>query len=168
MAPSWSADGKWIYFGSRRSGRWEVWKMPVEGGEAQQVTSKEGYAALEAPDGSSIYYVKSDVPGIWKAPPDCSEETLVVENYSPEAWGSWAVTKEGLYLLMATESGLEIGYRDFATGRTRSIAPVPSFMAHGLTVSPDGQRILYAQTDRQECDVMVGDGLLRGSSGFSQ
>jgi Tol biopolymer transport system component/DNA-binding winged helix-turn-helix (wHTH) protein len=168
MAPSWSADGEWIYFGSRRSGRWEIWKIPAGGGEAQQVTTDGGYAALEAPDGSSIYYVKSDVPGIWRAPPDGSEETIVVEGYSPEAWGSWAVTLEGLYLLTFTESGLGIGYRDFTTGRTRSIAPVPNFMPHGLTVSPDGIRILYAQTDRQECDVMIGDGLLRGSSGPSQ
>jgi Tol biopolymer transport system component/DNA-binding winged helix-turn-helix (wHTH) protein len=167
MAPSWSADGRWIYFGSRRSGSWEIWKILAEGGEAQQVTANGGYAALEAPDGSSIYYIKSDVPGIWKAPLDCSEETLVVEDYSPEAWGSWAVTTDGLYLLRMTDDVLEIAYRDFSTGRTHSIAPVPHFIPQGLTVSPDGQRILYAQTDRQECDVMIGDGLLRGSSGFS-
>jgi dipeptidyl aminopeptidase/acylaminoacyl peptidase len=165
MAPSWSADGRWIYFASRRSGDWQVWKRPVEGGEAQQVTSNGGYAALEAPDGSSLYFIKSDIPGIWKAPSDGSEEVLVVEDYSPEAWGSWAVTPEGIYLLTATETGLAIGYRDFTTEQTRSIAPVPNFMPHGLTVSSDGQRILYAQTDRQECDVMIGDGLLRGSSG---
>jgi hypothetical protein len=108
--------------------------------------------------------MKSDVPGIWKAPPDCSEETLVVPGYSPEAWGSWTVSAEGLYHLRVADDTLEIAYLDFATGETRSIAPVPNFMPHGLTLSPDGKNLVYAQTDRQECDVMIGDGLLRGSS----
>jgi Tol biopolymer transport system component len=162
MAPSWSADGQWIYFGSRRSGNWEVWKIPAEGGEASPVTANGGYAALESPDGSSIYYVKSDVPGIWQSPSDCSEETLIVPGYSPDAWGSWVVTANGLYHLRIEDGGLEIAYRDFATGETRSIAPVPHFMPHGLSLSLDGQSLVYAQTDRQECDVMIGDGLLRG------
>src|SRR2546428_303890 len=36
--PSWSRDGRWIYFASNRSGTNQVWKMPAEGGQAVQVT----------------------------------------------------------------------------------------------------------------------------------
>ncbi|HET6348476.1 MAG TPA: S9 family peptidase [Candidatus Krumholzibacteria bacterium] len=35
----WSPDGKWIYFTSTRSGSSQVWKVPVAGGEAVQVTN---------------------------------------------------------------------------------------------------------------------------------
>ena len=41
----WSADGQWIYFGSTRTGRFEVWKMPSAGGPAVQVTRRGGLAA---------------------------------------------------------------------------------------------------------------------------
>jgi len=37
--PCWSASGYWIYFASTRSGNWDIWRIPAEGGEAQQVTS---------------------------------------------------------------------------------------------------------------------------------
>ena len=37
-SPSWSSDGKWIYFLSSRSGSSQVWRLPAQGGEAEQVT----------------------------------------------------------------------------------------------------------------------------------
>src|SRR4051794_30000387 len=36
--PAWSADGKWIYFTSSRSGSDQVWRVDPNGGEAEQVT----------------------------------------------------------------------------------------------------------------------------------
>jgi dipeptidyl aminopeptidase/acylaminoacyl peptidase len=37
-SPRWSADGKWLYFLSTRSGSSQVWRLFGQGGEAQQVT----------------------------------------------------------------------------------------------------------------------------------
>jgi acylaminoacyl-peptidase len=37
-APRWSADGKWLYFLSSRSGSVQVWRIPADGGTAAQVT----------------------------------------------------------------------------------------------------------------------------------
>jgi Tol biopolymer transport system component len=165
MAPSWSADGRWIYFGSRRSGPWEIWRIPFEGGEPQQVTKNGGYAAFESPDGTSLYFVKSYEPGIWKTTLGCSNETLVVEGYSPGAWGSWALGTEGIYFVRNSEVGPEIAYRELDSGVTISVASVPDFMGPGLALSPDGERILFAQIDRHECDVMVGEGLLLNGYG---
>lgn len=68
VAPSWSSDGKWIYFASNRSGRWQIWRKPAGGGKAIQVTRKGGVAALESPDGQWLYYTKSDTAGIWRTP----------------------------------------------------------------------------------------------------
>jgi Tol biopolymer transport system component/DNA-binding winged helix-turn-helix (wHTH) protein len=161
MAPSWSADGKWIYFGSRRSGSWEVWKVPSSDGEAQQVTTRGGYAAFETPDGAWIHYIKSDVPGIWRMPVAGGEETLLVEGPPPEGWGSWVATDVGVFYMRSNGSEIELAFHDLDSGATSAIALVPDFIPQGLTVSPNGRRILFAQIDRHECDVMIGDGLMR-------
>ena len=69
--PSWSRDGKWIYFWSDRSSEAQVYKMPAQGGEAIQVTRKGGLYASESPDGKWLFYSKPSAGdwAIWKVPP---------------------------------------------------------------------------------------------------
>lgn len=61
----WSPDGKWIYFVSSRSGSAQVWRIPVDGGEAQQVTRLPlDVDALEvSPDGSFLVFSMMVFPG---------------------------------------------------------------------------------------------------------
>ena len=82
LAPSWSRDGRWIYFGSNQDGSLQVWKMPAEGGQRIQVTKKGGLEAFESFDGTSIYYSKSDDPNaIWKVPAAGGEETRFLAQH---------------------------------------------------------------------------------------
>jgi hypothetical protein len=46
--PSWLRDGRWIYFGSNRSGDWQVWKMHAAGGDAVQVTKRSMWPKLSS------------------------------------------------------------------------------------------------------------------------
>jgi serine/threonine protein kinase/sugar lactone lactonase YvrE len=59
VTPSWSRDGRWIYFGSYRTGQWQVWKVPSDGerpGNARQVTRRGGFAPIESIDGKYLYF----------------------------------------------------------------------------------------------------------------
>jgi Tol biopolymer transport system component len=79
VSPSWSQDGRWIYFGSNRSGDWQIWKQPAQGGTAMPVGKTEGAdEAFESFDGKFVYYAKSDVPGIFRAPLAGGEATRVL------------------------------------------------------------------------------------------
>jgi Tol biopolymer transport system component len=81
VIPSWSHDCRWIYFASDRSGQYEVWKMPRDGGEAIQVTRTGGFVTFESPDGKYLYYTKfnphSSVP-LFRMPAGGGEEVQVV------------------------------------------------------------------------------------------
>ncbi|MEI9989120.1 MAG: S9 family peptidase [Rhizomicrobium sp.] len=54
--PRWSADGKWLYFLSSRSGSVQVWRVPAGGAEARQVTDLPLDVAFYriAPDGHTL------------------------------------------------------------------------------------------------------------------
>lgn len=41
-APEFSPDGRYIYFSSERSGKPNVWRIPVDGGESEMVTAWKG------------------------------------------------------------------------------------------------------------------------------
>ena len=58
-APSFSRNGKWVYFSSNRTGEYQIWKVPVAGGEAVQVTRNNGIVAFESADGAYVYYTQT-------------------------------------------------------------------------------------------------------------
>lgn len=58
--PSWSRNGRWIYFKSRATGTHEVWKIPSGGGHAVQARRDGGLVAFESLEGNALYYTKTD------------------------------------------------------------------------------------------------------------
>ena len=157
VRPSWSRDGRWIYFGSNRSREWQVWKMPAEGGQAVQVTKQGGREAFESADGRFVFYTKDrDLPGLWRTPVDGGEEVRV---YNEASMGLWAVMEQGVYLLNSKVNARPaLEFFDFRTGRTTQLATLDKELdvrVPSLTVSPDGQSILYVQIDRHESDIML-------------
>ncbi|MCM2316074.1 MAG: S9 family peptidase [Thermoanaerobaculia bacterium] len=61
----WSADGRWIWFVSSRSGSSQIWKMPIDGGEATQVTRLpiDASNVIASPDGTLIAFSAEVFPG---------------------------------------------------------------------------------------------------------
>ena len=118
ILPRWSADGKLIYFASNRSGTWQSWKVALEGGQPRQVTSNDGYLAMESLDGQWIYYTKSNQPGVWRIPVGRGNETRVLTQPPDGFWGYWAVTGHGIYFLDANQPVWRIQLYDPATQKT--------------------------------------------------
>ena len=153
--PSWSRDGRWIYFGSKRTGDWQIWKVPSEGGQAVQVTKNGGDEAFESPDGKWLYYIKPDNrSGLWRVPVEGGEETLAHELLKPVVLRGWAVVEEGIYFVKPDRA---IAFFDFAMERVTQLAALEqrALWPTGLTVSPNGRKILYTQVDLGGGDIML-------------
>jgi Tol biopolymer transport system component/DNA-binding winged helix-turn-helix (wHTH) protein len=145
IVPSWSRDGRWIYFGSNRTSGWQVWKVPVTGGEALQVTRQGGFVGTESWDGAYLYFAKADAPGIFRVPTHGGEEVQVTPQPRVGDWTNWGINQDGIYFLNSTVRPAAVEFYNFATGKTvrfknldRSTNDISS-----LTVSPDGKWLLY-------------------------
>jgi eukaryotic-like serine/threonine-protein kinase len=146
--PSWSRDGRWIYFDSKRTGEQQVWKIPADGGEAIQVTWDGGFAPLESPDGKFIYYTKGDT-SVWRLPVEGGQATKLIENLS--SLRNLIIVSRGIYFVpqQVTALGSSIEFLDFATNHTKRVARFgKSFGIGGLSLSPDGRWMLYSKADQ--------------------
>ncbi len=158
VMPTWSRDGRWIYFCSEGSERSEVWKMPSEGGPPIQVTKSGGRLAFESPDRKFIFYGGRQGGGVWRVSADGGEETRVIDHFG---WKNWVVLNQGIYLLNPATTPLPaIEFFSFAKRPVERVAVLPRevlpIFNSGNTVfsiSPDGGWIIYARADRSESEI---------------
>ncbi len=147
--PSWSHDGKWVYFRSDRSGRSEIWRMPPQGGNAQQITHDGGYVALDSVDANTLYYTKTGDDGpLFRKPVDGNGEEQVLPRVVSRGF---AVFDDGIYYLAHGaydgKSGwrkhCEIRFYGFTGGDSRTIVDgIEADPGLGLSVSPDRKTFL--------------------------
>lgn len=160
--PSWSHDGQWIYFCSDcNTSNQQVWKMPVAGGPAVQVTKNGGFDNVESPDGQFLYFTKGyRVPGIWRIPVAGGEETLVLNQHNAGLWRYWAVREQGIYFATAeTPENPLLEFFRLTTGKVSPVAKLEKKISYvgfaGLDVSSDGRWLIWQQLDQEGSDIML-------------
>ena len=97
-APSWSRDGKSIYFYSVEDPvGFQLWKIPQSGGSPVRVTTQGGVHGIESMDGRFLFYSKFGECGVWKKSLDTNEESILPIHTCD--WFNWEVTRDGIYFL---------------------------------------------------------------------
>jgi TolB protein len=80
----WSPDGKTLAFVGQRNGDFDIYAIPVEGGEETRLTSAKGLddGPEYSPDGKYIYFnsVRTGHMQIWRMKPDGSEQEQVFSD----------------------------------------------------------------------------------------
>lgn len=157
LSPSWSRDGKWLYFASKRGSEpFQLWKMPVQGGAPIKLTKHGGMSGVESPDGRYLYYSKYELGGVWRSPLEGGEETQVLEEVRGASWPNWALTSDGIYFLRFDKSPrVTIQFFDFATRKTTALWTLDKEPGWGLSLSHDGKSILYVQGEFAESNIML-------------
>ncbi len=153
--PSWSRDGRWIYFQSERAGTLEVWRIPAAGGPEERVTHGGGSVAYESADGKTLFFMRAFVDGPLLALPLAGGSERKVLDCVP-LWG-FALGPGGLYHLGCEEgpTGRPLYLLDPATGQDRLLGQLEKNAGYGLTVSPDGKTILYTRSVGEGSDLMM-------------
>jgi hypothetical protein len=155
--PSYSMDGKWIYFRSNRSGKEEIWKMTREGGSATQVTQGGGFEAMETRDGKHLYLARGRFQrGLWDMPPAGGTPQAIpgLESVPP---GRWGITDGGVcYIEAPKEQALNCWSSSTHKSTRIGVIDKPIFNSPRVfSVSRDGKRFLWNQSDHQDADLVL-------------
>jgi hypothetical protein len=152
--PSFSRDGKWIYFSRTERGSIKIWKIPASGGDAVQLTQNVGRRALESPGGACLYYVEGMVKAspLWCLP---TSGGVPVKLLVRLVQGAFAALAKGIYYIDRTSGETRLQYFDLATRRSTTIATNLGNTGPFLTVSAEGRTILYSWMDSSVDDLML-------------
>ncbi|HUL79895.1 MAG TPA: protein kinase [Vicinamibacteria bacterium] len=148
--PSFSRDGRFLYYGSNRTGRYEIWRVPVAGGPEVQVTREGGFLPFESIDGRTLYYkqVENDGPLLARPTAGGAERTIARCVH----WWAYAVGPKGVFHVDCQSaedraaSRRRLRHWDAAAGPDREAATLdsgPDEKIFGLSASPDGASLLY-------------------------
>jgi Tol biopolymer transport system component len=153
--PSWSRDGKWIYFGAR-----QIWKVPPAGGEPLQITKRGGSDPVESADGKWVYYHRGRA--IWRVPSGGGEEEQFYHSENNLLW-SLVAAKQGLYFLEFDFRRRRAGVSlyDFPNHRAKQVLVMEGAdldRGRSFDVSPDGKCVVYPRVDQEETNLMVVEG----------
>lgn len=159
--PSWSRDGRFLYYASSRTGRFEVWRVAAEGGTGEQLTTEGGARAVESVDGRTLYY-QAGTRGALLARPTSGGRPRTVLPCVPTLQ-SWAVGPRGIVHVECGPPRADplavrwqrLRYLDFASGKDEPLATVEGDWIGGLSISPDGQSILYGRSLRSSSLMMI-------------
>ncbi|MBS1826864.1 MAG: PD40 domain-containing protein [Acidobacteria bacterium] len=162
--PSWSRDGKWIYYGATMAPpQHQIWKSRRGGGSAVQVTKSGGYRAIEA--GGVLYYTATG-NGVWAVSVEGGEERKVLPEAHDNAWHPW---KGGILFTTRVDGkpgyGKELAHWNATTGVIRKLGPLPHPDLLLFTVNPAGTEIIYHRTDRQMQEIVFLDNYQVEASG---
>jgi Tol biopolymer transport system component len=165
--PRYSRDGRWIYFTSRRSGEFQIWRTRADASEADaeatQITRQGAMEAEESADSRYLYYAKRNRPGLWRLSLDGPGATREEKVLDIGGEGRWSLRQDGILLLVGGRGvPPAVAFFDFATRRVSEVRALPrdwDFVEFGgaFAVFPDGQWAVVTVEQIVESDIMMVD-----------
>ncbi|AMY08193.1 translocation protein TolB [Luteitalea pratensis] len=164
--PSWSGDGRWVYFASTRAGVIpDIWRVSADGGPAMRLTRHGGFEPRESPDGRSLFYLDRHPAGLaidgtarlMSALLAGGPEEPVMERVLPFLW---SVTDKGIVLVTREPDFDAIDVYRFADQWVSRVGRlgfrIPGIYTH-MTVSRDGRWALATEMVRYDADLLLLD-----------
>lgn len=155
--PAWSRDGRWLYFTAGRPDGWDYWRMPISGGAPERITHDGAFRGVETPDGQTfVFTVTDDESPLFALPLAGGPRRRLAECVISR---SLAAGPDGIYYMgCPAQVPTSRLYRlDLQTGTESLLGTVTigGGFVPGMSVSPDGKRVLYTRRIAEGSDLML-------------
>lgn len=161
--PSWSRNGRYIYFDTTSGGGLGVWRRDLNTNQNQVIAPAGFMIGIESPDGRRLFYQENEHRHIWVSDPDGGSPRRLPEvNPMPDL--DWVPIGTSIYFASSTSTGgADILAFDLSTDKLKRLGHVSQNLALGtpsLVISPDGQTLLYAAIDNSSSEIKLRRGSL--------
>lgn len=155
-----SPDGKWLVFDSNLHGNQELYKIPIGGGEQQQLTHSSGdnFSGRWSPDGTEIAFhtLRNGNRDIYVVPAEGGQEKPVVSTSAEERNPMWSADGNKIFFLLDPDK-VEVVSRG-ARGEPWSQPAILLKNAFRFSASPDGKHGAFFTLDRAGFRASDADG----------
>jgi TolB protein len=147
--PVFTTDGAWIYFESDRTGDHEIWRLPADGGVAEQITRNRAFDSAPDPLPGGGVVFESDRAGakdIWLLAPGADAPVPLTSG--PDEDGSPAVSPDGTRVVFESNrgkaAGADLWLVDLDDLELHRVTHTPSGVyVRTADWSPDGKRLVF-------------------------
>jgi len=147
--PTWSHDGRWIYYRQDRPDGRDIFRVASEVGTPQRMTKAGGLYPIESWDGKQLLFTKTEARSpLYTMPVASGDEERLIDCVMSRAL---AVTPPNNLYYIACRSGTSpatLHKRDLSTGRDENLGAIDlgnTDRILGLAVDRSGKTILYAR-----------------------
>ena len=152
--PRWAPDGRSLLFISTRSDSAQVWRIPIDGGEARQVTdlTLDVGNLTVSPDGTHIAVTMEVFPGT--GPTETREKLDQIENRKASGriydnifvrhWDTWKDGRRSHLFVIPVDGGEPIDTMKDMDADTPS---KPFGGPEEITFTPDGKAVVFSARD---------------------
>ncbi len=160
--PSWSRDGRFVYFDSTRNGVPEVWRRDLRTKNDQAIATAGFMLGIESPDGKHLFYQEHEGRHIWVSDHDGGRPRQL-PKVQPLPDLDWVPIGHFIYFASASADGADLLSYDLDNDSLRTLGHIKQNLAAGtpsFSVSPDGKYLLYATIDSSSSEIKLRTGPL--------
>jgi Tol biopolymer transport system component len=153
---TFAPDGRALFFASRRTGAWEIWRIDLGSRVERQITRGGGYFAQLGEDGRTLYFTREYESGIYRQPVEgeAAPERLV-DAPLPVDCTNWQYRDGALWYIAREANQPWLVAWDVARRAPRSRVPLPEPMyKSGISLAGDGT-LYFSQVVRNETDLVM-------------
>jgi len=164
---SWCADGENLLVSTDRGQGGQIFRHSPTGGPGTRLTAAGGLIAAESPDGQMLYFTRPGIPGLWRMAlgegnPDVEPE-LIIPDLLHQDRRNWRLvgdhnSKNRIAWVLRVQNSAFLMFHDLTTGESSILSELPGLSGSGLALSPSGNEIIYARTDKMSADLMLLEG----------
>jgi Tol biopolymer transport system component/DNA-binding winged helix-turn-helix (wHTH) protein len=155
--PSWSADGEHLYV-TEFTDSFRVTRVRIADGGREPLF--KGHIAVESADARHLFYWQGQDTHVYMRSLEGNAAENPEQRLVDTIVGGIAPVDGGFFYVAVTAESVPraFAFYDYATGASHDVAPAPALTigVGGLTVSPDGTRLLYtAQESPSGADLVL-------------